>query len=105
MPRERHGAPKSRRKSETKRADMGGNPPGIDRSWFRRGARPASRRGSDQIWELSMRTMIAAILIAGFCSAAAIAGELPSQCSDRNALNGISVDARLVAIKYYFAGL
>lgn len=52
-----------------------------------------------------MRTMIAAILIAGFCSAAAIAGELPSQCSDRNALNGISVDARLVAIKYYFAGL
>ena len=52
-----------------------------------------------------MRTMIAAILIAGFCPAAAIAGELPSQCSDRNALNGISVDARLVAIKYYFVGL
>jgi hypothetical protein len=52
-----------------------------------------------------MRTMIAAILIAGVCSAAAIAGELPSQCSDRNALNGISVDARLVAIKYYFVGL
>jgi hypothetical protein len=49
--------------------------------------------------------MAAAILIAGSCSAAAIAGELPSQCSDRNALNGMSVDARLVAIRYYFVGL
>jgi len=52
-----------------------------------------------------MRTIIAAILIAGLGSAAAIAGELPSQCSDRNALNDVSVDARLTAIKYYFAGL
>ncbi len=53
-----------------------------------------------------MRIMTAAMIaFAVFCSAAAIAGELPSQCSDRNALNGISVDARLVAIKYYFVGL
>ena len=52
-----------------------------------------------------MRTMIAAIVIAGVCSAGATAGELPSPCSDRNALNNISVDARLAAIKYYFAGL
>lgn len=53
-----------------------------------------------------MRTMMAAIVVTLFCSAtlAADAGS-PSDCSDRNALNDISVDARLAAIKFYYAGL
>jgi hypothetical protein len=50
--------------------------------------------------------MAAAIAVAVLCSAIATAdGAERSQCSDRNALNSISVDARLVAIKYFFAGL
>lgn len=53
-----------------------------------------------------MRTMMATIVVTLFCSAtlAADAGS-PSDCSDRNALNDISVDARLAAIKFYYAGL
>jgi hypothetical protein len=54
-----------------------------------------------------MRLMAAAaIMIATFCSAKADtnANDL-TRCSDRNALNGVSVDARLVAIKYYYEGL
>ena len=30
---------------------------------------------------------------------------IPSQCSDRNKLNGVAVDARLVAIELYYDGL
>lgn len=50
--------------------------------------------------------MAATIAIVIACSAATAARSGKStQCSDRNALNDISVDARLVAIKYYFVGL
>ncbi len=45
-----------------------------------------------------------AIVIACFAATAAHSGEF-AQCSDRDALNDVSVDARLLAIKYYFAGL
>ena len=45
-----------------------------------------------------------AIVIACSAATAAHSGE-SAQCSDRNALNDVSVDARLVAIKYYFVGL
>ena len=50
--------------------------------------------------------MAATIAIVIACSAATAthSGE-STQCSDRNALNDVSVDARLVAIKYYFVGL
>ena len=50
--------------------------------------------------------MAATIAIVIACSAATAAhsGE-SAQCSDRNALNDVSVDARLVAIKYYFVGV
>lgn len=51
-----------------------------------------------------MRMIVAAAVVAIFCSASAEASP-PQACSDRNALNGVSVDARLVAIKYYFVGL
>lgn len=46
-----------------------------------------------------------AAMIAGCCLASGAAAADTSSCADRNALNGISVDARLVAIKYYFVGL
>jgi hypothetical protein len=53
-----------------------------------------------------MRMMrVAMIAFAACCSATAADAADSSKCADRNALNGISVDARLVAIKYYFAGL
>ena len=50
--------------------------------------------------------MAATIAIVIACSAvtAAHSGE-STQCSDRDALNDVSVDARLLAIKYYFVGL
>ena len=53
-----------------------------------------------------MRIMMTA-MIAFAVSFSAAPGEAAdsTQCSDRNALNGISVDARLVAIKYYFVGI
>jgi hypothetical protein len=54
-----------------------------------------------------MRSIAAAavMVIAMFCSARAEtdANDL-TRCSDRNALNGVSVDARLVVIKYYYDG-
>ena len=54
-----------------------------------------------------MHSIIAATaMIAAVCSsakAAADANQL-SDCSDRNALNSIAVDARLVAIKLYYDG-
>jgi hypothetical protein len=54
-----------------------------------------------------MRIMTAAMIAFAVSFSGAAPGEAAGsiQCSDRNALNGISVDARLVAIKYYFAGL
>ena len=54
-----------------------------------------------------MRLMIAtAAIVAALSSsakAAADANEL-KDCSDRNALNSTAVDARLVAIKFYYDG-
>ena len=54
-----------------------------------------------------MRIVMAATIAFTVCFSAAVPGGAAdlTQCSDRNALNGISVDARLVAIKFYFAGL
>lgn len=53
-----------------------------------------------------MRMMTAAMIaFAVYCSATAADAADVSKCADRNALNDISVDARLVAIKYYFVGL
>lgn len=53
-----------------------------------------------------MRMMMAAtIALAVSCSATAAGAADSAKCADRNALNDISVDARLVAIKYYFVGL
>jgi hypothetical protein len=52
-----------------------------------------------------MQMMMAAIVVALFCTATAADAGSPSDCSDRNALNDISVDARLAAIKFYYAGL
>lgn len=49
--------------------------------------------------------MAATIAMVIACSAAAARSGESTQCSDRNALNDVSVDARLVAIKYYFVGL
>jgi hypothetical protein len=45
----------------------------------------------------------AAIATATFCLAKADTDDL-TWCSDRDALNGIAVDARLVVIKYYYDG-
>lgn len=50
--------------------------------------------------------MMAAMIAFAVCYSATTAGAADSaKCADRNALNDISVDARLVAIKYYFVGL
>ncbi len=38
-------------------------------------------------------------------SLAVISVDEPNQCSDRNALQGIAYDARLIAIKLYYKGL
>jgi hypothetical protein len=53
-----------------------------------------------------MRMMMTAMIaFAIWCSATVADAADSSKCADRNALNDISVDARLVAIKYYFVGL
>ena len=53
-----------------------------------------------------MRMMTAAMIALAVCCSAAAADAADSpKCADRNALNDISVDARLLAIKYYFVGL
>jgi hypothetical protein len=36
---------------------------------------------------------------------AVISVDLPNECSDRNALQGLAYDARLTAIKFYYKGL
>jgi hypothetical protein len=54
-----------------------------------------------------MRLMVtAAVIAAVLCSSAKAAPDANevNDCSDRNALNGIAVDARLVAIKLYYDG-
>ncbi len=55
-----------------------------------------------------MRVILLAILIA-VCSEnpalAVISVDLPYECADRNALQGIAYDARLIAIKLYYKGL
>jgi len=47
---------------------------------------------------------LTAILLFSSTVAAVSAAEL-SQCSDKNKLNGVSVDARLTAIEFYFQGI
>ena len=54
---------------------------------------------------MRVRMTAAVIAFAVGCSATAARAADSAKCADRNALNDISVDARLVAIKYYFAGL
>jgi hypothetical protein len=52
-----------------------------------------------------MRPMVlAALLVAGSLSAA-VGGSDLAECGDRNALNSVSVDARLVAVRLYYQGL
>jgi hypothetical protein len=47
---------------------------------------------------------VKAIILLSSTAAAISAGET-SQCSDKNKLNGVSVDARLVAIEFYYQGI
>ena len=54
---------------------------------------------------MAMMMMAAMVGLAICRSATAADAANPAKCADRNALNDISVDARLVAIKYYFVGL
>ena len=54
-----------------------------------------------------MRALIALVLIALFSSSPALAVisvSEPNQCNDRNALQSIAYDARLIAIKLYYEG-
>lgn len=54
-----------------------------------------------------MRLMVATVAIVAALTSSAKAAADANQlkdCSDRNALNDISVDARLVAIKFYYDG-
>jgi hypothetical protein len=54
-----------------------------------------------------MRLMIAVAALGAALFSSAKAGvdvNSLAQCNDRNALNGIAVDARLVAIKFYYDG-
>jgi len=55
-----------------------------------------------------MRALIATAMILTVCSSPALAvitTSEPGQCSDRNALQSIAYDARLIAIKMYYEGL
>jgi hypothetical protein len=55
-----------------------------------------------------MRITLLAALIT-FCTGspalAVISVDLPNECADRNALQSIAYDARLIAIKLYYKGL
>jgi hypothetical protein len=54
-----------------------------------------------------MRSIIPAAIVLLACSApsrAVISVSEPNQCSDRNALQSMAYDARLVAIKLYYQG-
>jgi hypothetical protein len=55
-----------------------------------------------------MRAFLLVALIAFWSEGPALAVisvDLPNECSDRNALQSIAHDARLIAIKFYFKGL
>jgi hypothetical protein len=55
-----------------------------------------------------MRAFLLAALIAVWPASPALAVisvDLPNECSDRNALQSIAYDARLIAIKFYYKGL
>jgi hypothetical protein len=55
-----------------------------------------------------MRMILLAALIALWPAEGALAVisiDLPNQCNDRNALQAIAYDARLIAIKLYYKGL
>jgi hypothetical protein len=50
--------------------------------------------------------LAAVLLIASTgLSVGVISVDLPNECSDRNALQGIAYDARLIAIKLYYKGV
>lgn len=55
-----------------------------------------------------MRLILLAVLIA-VCTnnpaLAVISVDVPYECADRNALQGVAYDARLIAIKLYYKGL
>jgi hypothetical protein len=56
-----------------------------------------------------MRVILTLAMIA-FWSAvppafAVVSVDLPNECSDRNALQGVAYDARLTAIKFYYKGV
>ena len=54
-----------------------------------------------------MRALIAVAMIALVSSSPALAVVTisePNQCNDRNALQGVAYDARLIAIKMYYEG-
>lgn len=54
-----------------------------------------------------MRALLLVALIAFWPgnALAVISVDLPNECSDRNALQSIAYDARLIAIKLYYKGL
>ena len=55
-----------------------------------------------------MRLILLAVLIAVSTNnpaLAVISVDVPYECADRNALQGIAYDARLIAIKLYYKGL
>jgi len=55
-----------------------------------------------------MRTILLAALIGLWLAnpaLAVISVDLPNECNDRNALQSIAYDARLIAIKLYYKGL
>ncbi len=55
-----------------------------------------------------MRAILLVALIAFWPASpahAVISVDLPNECSDRNALQSIAYDARLIAIKLYYKGL
>ena len=51
--------------------------------------------------------VIAVIMLAGSSSSslAVVRVGVPNECSDRNALQDIAIDARLTAIQFYYKGL
>ncbi|HZZ61233.1 MAG TPA: hypothetical protein VFE63_08675 [Roseiarcus sp.] len=54
-----------------------------------------------------MRHILLAVLIACWLAnpaLAVISVDLPNECSDRNSLQGMAYDARLIAIKLYYKG-
>src|SRR5580658_2921363 len=76
----------------------------LNKRW-RREAQSLARQAAAR--EDGMRLMMAtAAIVAALGSPAKAAADVNpvNDCSDRNALNDIAVDARLVAIKFYYAG-